>query len=289
MTETTTPTAERIRAFADAVRAELADLPVDELDDLVDGLIGDLTDQAQDNGGDIDLGDPAAYAQELRGAAGFPERELVATPRPPWPRRLAAAARDLLSRVRAHRTGAAVVDLLIALRPVWWVLRGVMASMVLLMLVGLGPLAPYGTGGLAPQVLSWILLLTLVLVSVQWGRGRWLPPAPLRRVTTVVSVIAVLAIPFAWGVLTGLAQARTAESVEQVLPGGLRLDGVQVDNLFVYDSEGALVDGAQIYTGRGTPLDLYGEQSPGLGSVRLIEGNGAEPAALESTPAGESR
>lgn len=69
MNDTTLTAAERIHGFAEAVRAQLADLPADEVDDLVEGLVGDLSDQAADHGGQIDLGDPAAFAQELRDAA----------------------------------------------------------------------------------------------------------------------------------------------------------------------------------------------------------------------------
>ena len=47
----------RATEFAEAVRSNLADLPAEDLDDLLDGLQADLTDRLADGG---DLGDPVA-------------------------------------------------------------------------------------------------------------------------------------------------------------------------------------------------------------------------------------
>src|ERR1700709_2176140 len=57
--------------FARAVRAALADLPADEVDDLTDGLEADLAERAADEESP-DFGDPTDYANELRSAAGLP-------------------------------------------------------------------------------------------------------------------------------------------------------------------------------------------------------------------------
>ncbi|TFD05650.1 hypothetical protein E3T29_13490, partial [Cryobacterium sp. TMT1-66-1] len=103
MSETAT-TPQSIRDFALAVRAALNDLPADDVDDLTDGLEADLTEQAADvDAGDaaapgFDLGDPVAYADELRGAAGLPVRG--ATPEARVPR-----LRRLRTRVGAARAG----------------------------------------------------------------------------------------------------------------------------------------------------------------------------------------
>ena len=128
MNDTTLTSAERIHAFAGAVRAQLADLPSDEVDDLVEGLVGDLTDQAADHGGEIELGDPVVYAQELRDAAGLPERGPGTSVKAPWHVRMAASAGRFAGRVRSTVFGAWMLDLLVALRPVWWVLRGLVLA-----------------------------------------------------------------------------------------------------------------------------------------------------------------
>ena len=73
-TSTVTP---EIVEFAQGVRAALADLPAEEVDDLTEGLEADLAEAyAEDL--QRELPDPAAYATELRAAAGLPLRAKAA-------------------------------------------------------------------------------------------------------------------------------------------------------------------------------------------------------------------
>ncbi|MCW2853652.1 MAG: hypothetical protein JWM84_3316, partial [Nocardioides sp.] len=67
-----TPARPEVEAFVADVRARLADLSDDEREELLGGLEADLSDQVAD--GAVVLVDPAAYAAELRAAAGLPER-----------------------------------------------------------------------------------------------------------------------------------------------------------------------------------------------------------------------
>ncbi|MDA4894853.1 hypothetical protein PFZ55_49135 [Streptomyces sp. MS2A] len=264
MNDTTLSAADRIRAFSERVRAELSDLGEEEIEDLAGGLVADLTEQAADGGGEIALGDPVAYAQELRAAAGLPERT-TAPPKPGLRERATAWRESTAAAVRGSRFGAWLLDLVIALRPVWWVLRGVGLYALLAGIVQFGPRTLIGQSGFGSHVLSWLLLLGVVLLSIQWGRGRWLPRNAFRHLRTVASVVAVLVLPFAAGqlatmVVNGENNAFAGDAEYQV-PGGLLLDGTQVGNVFVYDRDGNLVDGAQLYTDKGTPLNLFGEQS----------------------------
>ncbi|WP_309065995.1 hypothetical protein [Microbacterium sp.] len=252
MNDTTLSPAERIRVFAAAVRSELADLPEDDLEDLVGGLVGDLTDQAADNGGAIDLGDPIVYARELRAAAGLPERT-DAMAQPPLRQRLRAGVTGYASDIRSSRFGSWLLDLLVALRPVWWVLRGLGMYGAIAFLV-----FPEEIREQSPD--RWLILLGLVLLSVQWGRGYWLPKNWVRHIRTVAGAVAIVALP---ALASVVLQPQYVDDGGYI-PEGLLLDGVQVENLFVYDSEGNLLDGAQIYTGRGTPLNLYGANSAEL-------------------------
>ncbi|MBS1908013.1 MAG: hypothetical protein JST33_15950 [Actinobacteria bacterium] len=278
MNDTTLAAAERIRAFADAVRAQLADLPAEEIDDLVEGLVGDLTDQAADHDGAIDLGDPAAYAAELRSAAGLPERSAVSATKTPWRERIAARAGRLVGRIRSSAFGAWLLDLLIALRPVWWVLRGLVLAGLVAIPAGLGPRTIAGYGGFPAQVFTWVLFATIVLISVQWGRGRWLPKNALRHVRTGASILAVLFLPLLFSpVMFGVSNAIAypADSAGHQPPPGLLLDGTQIGNLFVYDKDGNVIEGAQIYTNRGTPVNLFGEESENIESGRGRVDSGA--------------
>ncbi len=68
-----------VRQFLDGVRVELADLPAAEVDDILDDVRAHVADLADELGPDADrdavtarLGTPAAYAAELRTAAGYP-------------------------------------------------------------------------------------------------------------------------------------------------------------------------------------------------------------------------
>ena len=64
-----------VAAYVREVRAELADLPIEDVDDLTGGMEADLTELAAECGGDLAgrLGSPQLYAAELRSAAGLPE------------------------------------------------------------------------------------------------------------------------------------------------------------------------------------------------------------------------
>jgi len=66
------------------VRAELADLPPNELTEMLDDVGAHLSDLAAELGPDADLtarlGTPAAYAAELRAAAGYPAAPVSRAP-----------------------------------------------------------------------------------------------------------------------------------------------------------------------------------------------------------------
>ncbi|MGW8482645.1 hypothetical protein ACWGJP_05860 [Microbacterium sp. NPDC055903] len=244
---------ERIRAFAAAVRAQLDDLPAEDADDITAGLAADLADAAADDPAAIDLDDPTGYAAELRAAAGLP-------PRGERPARLPVSTRvkqrlaSLNATMRESRFGAWLLDLLLALRPVWWVLRGLSVYGIIQAITG-----SLAAGFWPSSPLGVLLLGAIVLVSIQWGRDRWLPKNALRHARTVVSVIAVIALPFTtvWMV----SQQVQYVSDEYYAPDGLLLDGVQVGNIFAYDADGELIPDVQLYTGKGTPLNLNGASS----------------------------
>lgn len=275
MNETTLTAAERIRAFADAVRAQLADLPAEEVDDLVEGLVGDLTDQAADHDGAIDLGDPAAYAEELRSAAGLPERGPISATKTPLHERVAAAAGRAVERIRSSRTGAEVLGILGALRPLWWLARGFGLFAVVSVLLGFGIWTMLSQGWPGTRILAWTLLILLTVLSVQWGRDRWLPKNRFKHIRTVASIVALLILPIAAGVfITAVTNhGNTVDAVSQQTPG-VSLDGDRVVNLFVYDKDGKLVEGAQIYTNRGTPLSLMGRDGEQYDSAAAFWGWG---------------
>lgn len=256
MNDTLTTLDEQIRAFASAVRAELSDLPAEEVDDLVDGLVGDLTDQAADSKDDFQLGDHVEYARELRAAAGLPERTLTVK-RMPVHKRLMASFTGLGATVRRSPFGRWLIDFFVSLRPVWWLLRGFSLYAIIGSILNAGPRTLTGQHSFGTFLLAWALLLSLVVISVQWGRDRWVPKNWLRHIRTIASLAVVVGLPMGWAAAT----TPTYIYEDTTRLEGLLLDGSQIGNLFVYDSKGELIEGAQIFTDRGTPLNLFGSSS----------------------------
>lgn len=273
----------RIRAFASAVRARLSDLDPEDVDDLTGGLEADLQEEAADHDGALMLGDPVRYADELRSSAGLPERAAAASPASPLHQLrdgVRARADALLARIRANRELSAILDLLIVFRPVWWLLRAWAGyQMMLLVLAGfLGfytrfQVLPYGS-------LRWLLLLLLLVVSVQWGRDRWVPTRPLRSLRTAVSVATALALV----VLVPVAIDRSAESTRvpyssspssASVPQELSLDGKRISNVFAYDAEGNLLDRVQLFDQDGEPLSVV---PPAFAEVDGTTGEPLEPS-----------
>ncbi|WP_454051201.1 HAAS signaling domain-containing protein [Cellulomonas sp. Marseille-Q8402] len=283
-----------VERYAADVRRHLGDLPPDQVDDLTDGLEADLADALTDGpavaaaeGAAVDLtvrfGDPHAYAQELRAAAGLPD-EGAAHARP-WPDRVgraggavAAAARRTSAVVRRQPWAAPIARAATDLRAIWWVLRGWIAYQALMWLVSetswLWRLRPE-RDGVPGRALHWAVLLVLVVLSVQWGRGRW-GAAQLPRLSRALTVGAVLlALPVAVFTSEARYYGAAVSDVRYVeVPGatiqpddGVWVDGMQVSNLFVYDADGDPLQDVQVYDDRGRPVRATADE--GLGSWSL--------------------
>jgi hypothetical protein len=256
---TTTSPALAIRDFAAAVRAALSDLPSEDVEELTDGLEADLTEQAEDLDAEgFDPGDAVGYADELRAAAGLPVR---GKPRLPsaWTanklRAWASAQRSNLARkARSTVIGSHTLDFFISLRPFWWVLRGWAVYKVITALVIGNSIASTlpSNGG------EWVLLLLFVTVSVQWGRGRWLPWSWLPPLRTLVSVCSIIALPLLLVLATPWSSSAD-QYLEDYVPQGLLLDGNEVSNVFAYDSDGQPLTGVQLFDQDGKPLTTVGD------------------------------
>jgi len=209
---TTTPMTllDHVGAYAAAVRAALADLPPDQVEELTDGLEADLAEALEDREGPVVTGEipigraaldggatapgssamidltrrfgPAAeYAAELRAAAGLALPERTGRRRPfarrlPLPalragvERVGRARRDLVDGLRASRTTGPVLRLVESFAPVWWLARA-WSWWVL----GVAVFAPYRWPRIDQYVprgfWDWVALAALVALSVAYGRG----------------------------------------------------------------------------------------------------------------------
>lgn len=265
-----------IAGFAASVRAELSDLPADDVDDLVDGLDADLAEQAAESD-DFTLPDPVAYAAELRTAAGLPERSTDAAPRVPITQRARAWAGRVASGIRSNRAGAATLDFLVALRPVWWMLRGYAFYGIVLVFTT-------RTDHLLPSTPGDVLLLAVVAVlSVQWGRGRWLPWRWMRVGLWVIGVVCVFLLPVFAGSVSGQIDVLkyNASSAESSYPEpGLTVDGQRVRNIFAYDSSGQPLTDVQLFDQDGKPLNTVGSDTSQGWDPYFARGEGPAPVPL---------
>ncbi len=231
--------------FASSVRRELADLGPDVVDDLTDGLEADLGEKMAEG---ETLGDPGAYAQELRAAAGLAPR----TNRKPG---LDDAARAAVANIRDAATQfakknawvRAVVAFATSLRPVWWVLR----AWILFCVFDFGQ----SWRGLPSSSFGWVMLAALFVFSVQWGRGRWLPWRWSRVGVIVVSVFTVLALPALFDSM-GHETAQDQYNASDYISDGVLLDGQQVTNIFAYGPDGKPLSEVQLFDQDGDALDV---------------------------------
>lgn len=259
---TDVPVARSVAAYAAAVRAQLADLGLEQVEELTDGLEANLADALADDlrphGADLveEFGDPAAYAAELRAAAGV---DAVGR-RPGAAARMRGAARRTSARARQQRWWPAAVETAAALRPLLWVVRG----WVVFQVSGwvLGPVLV--TPGWWPSTAhGLVIMLACIGVSVQVGRGRWLAG---RRAAPFVAVLTGVTLLVAYPVASTvdryeeqLAAGNAGTTVVTVRSDpepmdGVVVDGMPVSNLFVYDADGFPLEGVQIYDDRGRPV-----------------------------------
>jgi hypothetical protein len=250
--------------FANAVRAALADLPADEVDDLTDGLEADLAERASDQDSP-DFGDPVAYASELRSAAGLPPRDsgrLSSTSSV-----LGAAWTNLLAglqELQKHPLISRLTSFFVSLRPLWWMFRAWVFYGILTWVFGLGSLS-FNLANLVVGTAS-------IIVSVQLGRGKWLPRAWMRTALLVANVLLVLTIPVVI-LATTYAFGRVNDAYAESYPqqddssGGLTYNGKGVTNIFAYDAAGQPLTNVQLFDQDGKPLDTVSQP----GSITITD------------------
>lgn len=264
---TTEQRTEDVRAYIGAVRAWLADLPADDVEELTFGMEADLAERAAE--GDVRLGDllgePEEYAAELRSAAGLPPRSTTVegASSPGWlvevPTAVRAAGADVVARW----------PWLADLRPVWWVARG------------------WALGWAAAAVLGneRTVVLPMVGAVASFAVGRVLARAArgvgASAVLLVVNVLAALLVVPAGATL--LSAQSSDGAGEAWIPPGVSLDGAQVSDLYVYDGQGHRVEGARVFTqdGRGLFVD---PGSIGSGQELPLRPDGSPDVATDVFP-----
>jgi hypothetical protein len=288
-----TPTAHRpdVVAFTAAVRGQLDDLPPEVVEELAGGLDADLAELAAESDDPLAdrLGDPVAYAAELRAAAGLPPREEAGSGRRTLRHRLAGDRDRALARLRAQPWWPWLSSFAVTVRPVWWVLRAWVAWVLVDSLV-----ARDGAGTALPdEALGWLVLLVAVVVSVELGRGRW-SARWLPGLVLAGNVLAVVMAPVAAdAALSPRWYPVETQTFVEPPSEGLYLDGFPVANLFPYGPDGSPLTGVRLLDDRGRPVTT-GEDirsfPAGDGWTTLVPSTGpdGEPA-WNAYPLQESR
>lgn len=251
----TVTTDQEIARYVDQVRVALADLPVATQDELLEELPEHLAEVAAETDGSLveRLGSPETYANELRLAAGVGP----AAARRNLDQRVGATVVVAQRRLRAAdvRLGpiigyAKFSDFLGLLRPAWWVLRGYLVAMFV-------TVATNGwTVGLLPRlggsvIAAMLLLAVCVVASIWFGRrsrgfSRW-PRWTIRVATGLLVFFGFVAFADADG--------RSREG-GYFVPSSADNTYQDIQDVYVYDSQGRLVKGARLFDQDGRPIRL---------------------------------
>jgi hypothetical protein len=257
MTTATPAITDRVRDFVAAVGEHFADLNDAEREELLGDLeqhLAELAAEAPDVF-ETELGDPAAYAAELRAGAGLTEG---GRKRPGRIARLTTTVRDRVRAVVDHPRMAPLHEFLPMLRPAWWVVRA-WALIVVLALLMDGGTQVWARHILVPgrNVLGLLALVAAIALSVRAGMAG-IDTGRVWRSVNRVGAFAVAVI--VWIALTAApSQTMYIETyVEESAPYGLLThpDGEGITNLYVYDAEGTLLQDVLVYDGGGRPVEI---------------------------------
>lgn len=270
-----------VAAFVAEVRARLADLTDEEREELVGGLEADLTDQLADGATWSELGEPASYAAELRLAAGLPERSrrtrLPSLPTSSSVEGLLDRSRDrFLALVTDRPWRRTAWDVVVELRPVWWVARAWVA--VTALDVAAGHWEPISVvPSLGHPLLGPALLVVAVVVSVLVGQGRlWPRVGPDRPILHRVALLVLNAVAL-------VAPLWFYVPMPGYLSGGGAYGGVDAYSAGYHDARAETVRSG-LHAGRKqiTNVFAYGPDGTPLGPVQLFDQDG-EPIAVPRT------
>jgi hypothetical protein len=249
-----------------AVEHELADLSAEDRSALMEDLALHLDAlSAEDDVRPlvVRLGPAAAYAADLRAAAGLPARG-GPPPAADWRGWLDGVLASPAAR-RAVPAGRAVRRLLGELRPAWWVLRGYLVVLVPCVLGSDYVEDVPVPAPLHSHVLGVLLVLAAVTGSVLLGRRRL--PRAVGAAVAVGGVLLVLAsvgvAHVMWDDLRGRVDAAAwapapPEGPSETYPLLSRYG--PVTDVFPYAADGTPLDGVLLYDQDGRPLKVGFQQ-----------------------------
>ncbi len=256
-----------VTEYARRVREHLADLTADEITDLTEGMEADLVEALLEvPTADEDaiptleqvearFGPPATYAAELRSAAGLPStssgagaatgpRGIVAR----IARRTERADRQWRERLEAQPWWPGLKELAQTMRPAWWLARAYVLAMIG-QTWGAGPFP--SSGG------RWLVFFALVVLSVQWGRGRLGSGRWVRALGIVATTVAIIAFVPVMALVSypNYVYEEYPVEPEYIEPGpGVFMDGEQVRSFHAFDAEGNPIEQFLLFDDHGRPV-----------------------------------
>ena len=269
-TTPTTPTTQTtespdVDSYLAAVREELADLPEADRAELLEDLashLAEVADAPADDGTDdaplaVRLGSPAAYASELRAAAGLPPKGTttavdgaVDTGSPS----VVAVVRDAAVAAWRHPWSRGACGFFGDLRPAWWIARGVLAVAVpAWWTIDFYRDFPIPTV-LGSSTLGAVACVVAAIVSVRIGRAE----PRLSAGPRIVLRAAEIAIVVAALVLLPQVSERLRPRTFSFGGGGPQFELESrygpVTNIYPYAADGTPLDGVLLYDQDGRPL-----------------------------------
>lgn len=273
-----------------AVEHELADLAPDDRSALLEDLAAHLEAvavEADDRNLTVRLGQPAAYAAELRAAAGLPARGASSTAGAPGLRERVDRIVGSDAYQRALPALREVRRLGVELQPAWWVLRGYLLVLVLSLLDGDGGYGFPVPAVLGSRRLGLLLVLAAVAGSVVLGRRmRQGPPlrTPVRVLVTGGGVLLALVSLGAWD--RGRADSSVVYDYAAMAPEQaigefpLLSRSGPVTDVFPYAADGTPLEGVLLYDQDGRPLQVGFQEWWADECARVLE----QPLAADGVP-----
>jgi len=242
-----------VTAFVGHVRVALDDLPDEDVEDLTGGLEADLTETWSD--GASLLGDPTAYAEELRIAAGLPGRA-APVEKPLVVARAFMRWRGRMDRVSTWAVEHRAPEIYQELRPAWWLLRGWLAYQILTEIFG------GGFGEMVPGDPSKLVLFLACLAGSVWFGRRFRAAEGRSRALIVIGTwIAVVVLFPVMGHVSGVqyqyvSNGAASPSSPDDFGDGIWANHQWVKNVFAYDGVGHLITGVRLYDQDGRALQI---------------------------------
>lgn len=263
-----TTTTREAESFLAEVRIHLADLSEEERAELLDDLRQHLREIGGEEGGASlreRLGHPSAYAEELKAAAGLAPKSQV-------------SEQKILASLRAqlNESTRAVREVLVDLRPAWWLVRGALYAAL-----------PFWLGNNADDNfpvpspgdshgLGLVVLLVGGWVSVLLGRSA--DQAAWRRVGIAANVGVALIAALVLGLSPTHPTVEESMTVTRrpwlVSPHGM------VTNILPYDSNGNPLESVLLFDQDGRPLRVERQEWWSDGCRR----DPAHPLARDGVP-----